>query len=334
MCVGSVTGVEEAAEDSLVRVDHLRYLAAALSGPGVALLVGPSVPANTKPVLRVSNPRLAFAMCAEAVAGWDRPVPGIHPTAILGEGVVLGDDVTVMARAVIGTGSRIGSRAVIYPNVTIGDRVCVGEGSVLFPSVTLYDGVEVGCRVRIHSGTVIGSDGFGYEWDGQLHRKIPHVGSVRIGDDVEIGANVAVDRATTGWTEIGPGSKIDNLVQIAHNVQIGPNCLIVAQAGLAGSSRIGSGVVIGGQSALRDHVEVGDGAQLAGKSGVWSDLSPGGRYSGNPARSHREEQRSLLVYHRLPELLRRLAALERLVSEPRASVGEDRSDEIAPADAD
>jgi len=327
VCVGSVTGVEEASADSLVRVDHLRYLDAALSGPGVALLVGPSVPANTKPVLRVANPRLAFAMCAEAVAGDDRPPPGIHPTAVVGEGVCLGDDVTIMARSVVGAGSRIGSRVVLYPNVTVGNEVRLGDDTILYPAVTLYDGVEVGCRVRIHSGTVIGSDGFGYEWDGQLHRKIPHVGSVRIGDDVEIGANVAVDRATTGWTEIGSGSKIDNLVQIAHNVQIGPNCLIVAQAGLAGSSRLGAGVVIGGQSAVRDHVEMGDGAQLAGKSGVWSDLSAGGRYSGNPARSHREEQRSLLAYQRLPGLLRRVAALERLASELRKLHPEDGGDE-------
>src|SRR5262249_38715731 len=184
--------------------------------------------------------------------------------------------------------------------------------------VQVCRGVEIGARVRIHSGTVIGADGFGYVWDGAKHVKIPHAGTVRVGDDVEIGANCAIDRATTGVTEIGPGTKIDNLVQIGHNVQIGPHCLIVGQAGLAGSAALGAGVVMGGQAALRDHGHGGDRAMIAGSSGVWNDLPAGGSYSGNPARRHMEEERSLVAYRRAPELLRRLRQLERELAELKA----------------
>jgi UDP-3-O-[3-hydroxymyristoyl] glucosamine N-acyltransferase len=309
--IGSVTGVEDAASDSLVRVDNPRYLAAAVAGPGRALIIGSDAPSPGKPALRVRNPKLAFAICLEALApAQSRPAPGIHPSAVIGEGVLLGEGVAVMAGVVIGSGTSIGADTVLYPNVTVGERVTVGPDCILFPHVCVYGSVEIGARVRIHAGAVIGADGFGYVWDGAKHQKIPHVGSVRIGDDVEIGANCAIDRATTGMTEIGAGTKIDNLVQIGHNVCVGAHCLIVAQAGLAGSCTLGQGVVLGGQSAVRDHVRVGDGSQVAGKSGIWTDLPAGGMFSGNPARRHFEEERSIVAVRRAPELLRRMRAVE------------------------
>jgi UDP-3-O-[3-hydroxymyristoyl] glucosamine N-acyltransferase len=317
--VASVTGVEDAEAQSLVRVEHLRYLKDALRGPGAALLLGPDMPAVDRPALRVADPRLAFALCLEALAPPEpRPAPGVHPTAVVAEDVELAGDVAIAAGAVIGARARIGARTIVHANVSVGDGTSVGEDCVLFPNVRLYPGVEVGHRVRIHAGSVIGADGFGYAWDGTSHHKIPHLGSVRIGDDVEIGANSCIDRATTGATEIGMGTKIDNLAQIAHNVRIGPHCLIVAQVGIAGSAGLGAGVVLGGQSAVRDHVRVGDGAMIAGKSGVWNDLPEGGRYSGNPARRHREEERSIIAWQRAPDLLRRVRELEREVADLRA----------------
>jgi UDP-3-O-[3-hydroxymyristoyl] glucosamine N-acyltransferase len=317
--VSEIAGVEEATPESLVRVEEARYLEAAVAGCGAALLIGEQLPSPGKPALRVRNPRLAFArLLALFGGGEEEPAPGIHPSAVIGEEVLLGDGVAVRAGVVVGDGCRLGDGVVLHPNVTLGEAVEIGAGTVLFAGVQVYPRVTIGARVRIHSGTVIGADGFGYVWDGAKHEKIPHVGTVRIGDDVEIGANCAVDRATTGVTVIGAGTKIDNQVQIGHNVQVGPHCLIVAQAALAGSATLGAGVVMGGQAALRDHVHVGDRAMIAGKSGVWNDLPAGGSYSGNPARRHMEEERSLVAYRRAPELLRRLRRLEREMEELKA----------------
>jgi UDP-3-O-[3-hydroxymyristoyl] glucosamine N-acyltransferase len=313
--VASVSGVDEARADSLVRVDQERYLEAALRGPGAALLVARELPVSGKPALRVANPRLAFAICMEALAPPEPlPPPGIHASAVLGEDVRLEEGVAIGAGAVIGRGCRLGAAAVIGPNVTLGEGVVVGPHCVLFPNVVLYPGVELGARVRIQSGAVLGGDGFGYVWDGERFRKIPHRGSVRIGDDVEIGANVAIDRAATGATEIGPGTKIDNLVQLGHNVKVGPHCLIVAQVGVAGSAEIGAHVVLGGQVGVRDHIRIGDGAQVAGKAGVWNDLPGGGPYAGHPARPRFQEERTVVALLRLPELARRVKQLEREVA--------------------
>jgi UDP-3-O-[3-hydroxymyristoyl] glucosamine N-acyltransferase len=183
--------------------------------------------------------------------------------------------------------------------------------------------VVLGARVRIQAGSVLGGDGFGYVWDGERFRKIPHRGSVRIGDDVEIGANVTIDRAATGVTEIGPGTKIDNLVQLGHNVKVGPHCLIVAQVGIAGSAQVGSHCVLGGQVGVRDHIRIGDGAQVAGKAGVWHDIPGGGPYAGNPARPRFQEERTVVALLRLPELARRVRQLERELAALKAQLQPD-----------
>jgi len=242
----------------------------------------------------------------------ERPVePGIHPTAIVHEEAELGEDVAVGPYAVIGRGARIGARARIGAHVVVGEDCDVAEDVVLHPHVTLYPGVRVGARSILHSGVRVGVDGFGYVFADGAHRKVPQVGGCRIGADVEIGANTAIDRGSIGETEIGDGVKIDNLVHIAHNVRIGAHSIIVAQVGVAGSSTIGRGVTLAGQVGIPGHVTVGDGATIAAQAGVFGDVPAGAVYSGYPARPHKEALRAQAALFRLPEVMKRIRALER-----------------------
>ena len=195
--------------------------------------------------------------------------------------------------------------------VSVGEYCVIGEQSCLYPNVALYPGTQLGHRVRIHAGTVVGSDGFGYVLDEGAHRKVPQIGNVIIHDDVEIGANVTIDRGALGPTIIGRGSKIDNLVQIAHNVNIGEHCLVVAQAGIAGSTRLGNYVILAGQVGLAGHLKIGSNVTVAAQSGVMHDISDGQKWFGTPALPDRKMKRQMLAAHQLPELLRRVAELER-----------------------
>jgi UDP-3-O-[3-hydroxymyristoyl] glucosamine N-acyltransferase len=309
--VTGAAGLQDAAAGSLVRVEHPRYLAEAEASAASAILTDLRIGPLQKPAIRVAKVRLAFAQALELFAPDEDTPDGIHETAVIASDAELGQGCAVGPYAVIGRKARIGARAVVHAHAVIGEGVEIGEDSVIFPQVVVYSRTLVGARVRIHSGSVIGADGFGYEWSGQGHRKIPQIGRVRIGDDVEIGANTAIDRATTGETVIGPGTKVDNLVQVAHNVRTGAHCLIVSQVGIAGSTTLGNGVVLAGQAGVKDHVHLGDGVQAAGKSGVWGDQPAGARVSGHPARPHREEIRIQAALGQLPELLKRVAELER-----------------------
>jgi UDP-3-O-[3-hydroxymyristoyl] glucosamine N-acyltransferase len=220
----------------------------------------------------------------------------------------------VLAHAVIGAGARLGRGVVVHPHAVVGEGVQVGDESVLFPHVTLYPYVVVGRRVRIHAGVVIGADGFGYLPTPEGHRKRPHVGTVLIEDDVEIGANAAIDRATTGVTRIGAGTKIDNLVQIGHNCTIGRGCLIAGLAGLAGTVTVGDGVMLGGHVGVRDNVTLAPGVAVYGYSAVWGDEAQPGLLSGIPARPHRRHLQVQAAMQRLPDLARRVADLARRVT--------------------
>lgn len=215
----------------------------------------------------------------------------------------------------IGRAVSIGTGVRIDDYVVIGDGVTIGAGTRLFPQVTLYSGTEIGARCAIHSGTRIGSDGFGYVFREGRHEKIPHVGRCVIGDDVEIGANTTIDRGSIDDTVIGAGTKIDNLVHIAHNVRIGAGCLIMAQVGIAGSAHIGDGAVLAGQVGVGGHVSIGAGARIGGQAGVFGDVPPGESWSGYPARPHRESLRASAAMLQLPKMLR---ALERLAEEQSA----------------
>jgi UDP-3-O-[3-hydroxymyristoyl] glucosamine N-acyltransferase len=236
-------------------------------------------------------------------------LPGIHPTAVIGRGARIGAGVRLDEYVVIGEGASIGEGTWIGAHSSVGARATIGVKSRLFPDVTVYADSSIGERVILHSGVRIGSDGFGYVFRDGRHEKIPHVGRCIIGDDVEIGANTTIDRGSIDDTLIGSGTKIDNLVQVGHNVRIGRLCMIMAQVGIAGSARIGDGVVIAGQAGLGGHISIGDRARIGGQSGVFGDVPAGQEWSGYPARPHRESLRASAALVKLAGMMKRLEAL-------------------------
>lgn len=292
---------------------YLKHLEERLPG---AVLVSEELAAEAGAVparVVVEDPHRALVPLLERLHPAPEPSPGVHPTAVLGRGVRLGADVTVGPYAVLGDGTTVGDRVRIGAHAVVGEGCTIGNGSILHPHVVLYAGATLGERVILHAGVRIGVDGFGYVFTGDEHRKVPQVGTCVVGDDVEIGANTTVDRGSIGRTEIGSGSKLDNLVQVGHNVRMGPLCVVVAQTGVAGSTRLGRGVVCGGQVGIGGHAEVGDGARLAARAGVIGDVPPGETWSGYPARPHAEAIRASALTFKLPELVRRIRALERRV---------------------
>ncbi len=308
--ITGVSSVEFAQEGDLVFAESLRYLRLAERSPASTVIVWHDAPSIGKTLLRAESPREAFARALELFAPTPRHPEGIDLNAVISPDADLADDVAIGAGCVIEAGARIGRGTVLYPLCYIGHDVHIGEQCVLYPHVTLMHGVKLGNRVVVHSGAVIGADGFGFVTVDGVHRKVPHLGTVEIGDDVEIGANVCIDRAKTGVTRIGSGTKVDNLVHIAHNVQVGEHCLLVAQVGIAGSSQLGRYVVLAGQVGVADHVQIGDGAIVLAQSGVASNLPGGARYFGTPAREHRKQLRNMAYISRLAELFERVKALE------------------------
>ncbi|NGO38387.1 UDP-3-O-(3-hydroxymyristoyl)glucosamine N-acyltransferase [Limisphaera ngatamarikiensis] len=295
------------------------FLARAEQGRASAILVDRPVQ-SAKTLIRVPNARIAFARVLPLFFPEVRPEPGIHPTAVVGEGARVDPTAHVGPWCVIGARAVVGPRSVLWAQVYVGEDCELAEDVWLFPQVVLYPRTKLGARVRIHSGTVIGSDGFGYVQDGPVHLKVPQVGSVIIEEDVEIGANVAVDRGALGATVIGRGTKIDNLVQIAHNVTVGERCLIVAQTGIAGSTRLGNYVVLAGQVGLAGHLKIGHRVSVAAKSGVMHDIPDGQKWLGIPAQPDRQAKRQIIALQQLPDLLRRVSELEKQVAALQAAL--------------
>jgi UDP-3-O-[3-hydroxymyristoyl] glucosamine N-acyltransferase len=322
--IHGVAGIKEAQEGQITFVANNRYLSELEKTQASAIIVCEGLLCNGKSVIQVKNPYLAWARIVDEFAPKpDSKTKGIHPTAIIGENVKFGNDVSIQAYSFIGDNVQIGDETIISPFVYVGNNSYIGAKSLIYPNVTIREEIKIGDRVIIHSGCVIGSDGFGYASDRVKHHKIPQIGTVVIEDEVELGANVTVDRASTGKTIIGRGTKVDNLVQIAHNVVIGENCLIVAQVGLSGSAEIGNRVVLGGQVGVVGHIKVGDDVLITAKSGISKSIPPGpSKWSGVPAIPHSRDLRIQASTRKLPELIdqisemgKRLQALERELEE-------------------
>jgi len=314
--LSGVETLERAAARDLSWVADERHARQAQSSRAGALLVAREADAAGKPAVVVAQPALALAQWLAVVYPLRRPRPRIssrahvHPSARLGRGIFVASGATVSARA------RIGERAVLCAGAFVGEEAEIGEDCILYANAVVLDRCRVGARSILHAGAIVGSDGFGYVWDGKRHCKIPQLGIVRVEEDVEIGANVTIDRATLGETVIGRGTKIDNLVQIGHNVIVGEHAVLCGQAGIAGSCRIGARATLAGQVGVSDHATVGEGATLTGQAGVvrHAEVPPGAVLSGMPAAPHREFLRSAALVARLPELARRIDELEKRVA--------------------
>jgi len=305
--IAGVNSLEAAGPRDISFLGSDRFLKQFSQTNAAAVLVQRKVaipPNSSTPVLMVDDADLALAKVLELFAPpVPTPVAGIAASATIDASAVIAEGVHIGPNVVVGRNSRIGRNTVIFPGAVIADDVVIGDDCVIHANVVIRERVTIGSRVIINAGTILGTDGFGYRWDGRKHAKIPQIGTVVIEDDVELGSCVCVDRAKYGATRIGQGTKVDNLVQIAHNVEVGAHCAIAGQSGIAGSTTLGAGVVMGGASSLRDHITVGAGAMIAARSGVIDNIEPKSVVSGMPALPHRQLLREQAALRRLPELV-------------------------------
>ncbi|HEV2453426.1 MAG TPA: UDP-3-O-(3-hydroxymyristoyl)glucosamine N-acyltransferase [Verrucomicrobiae bacterium] len=299
----------------LTFAENAAYFAAAEQSQAAAILVSGPFVSSKKVLIRVANPRLALARILPVFFPPEEHPRGIHPTAVIADSAHIDPAAHIGPGCIVGPGARLGARSVLMGNNDLGAGCDVGEDCCLFPNAVLYRNTKIGRRVVIHAGTVIGSDGFGYVLDEGRHRKVVHLGNVIIGDDVEIGANAAIDRGALGATVIGEGTKIDNLVHIAHNVVIGRHCLIMGQVGFAGSTRLGDYVVVASQSGIADHLKIGNQVIIGAKSGVMRDVPDGGRHVGIPALPDRQAKRQIIAIQQLPDFIHRMRELEKQVEQ-------------------
>jgi UDP-3-O-[3-hydroxymyristoyl] glucosamine N-acyltransferase len=315
--IRAVNGIREAGPGEITFLANSKYLPLLASTKASAVILADGTPAPI-PALSVRNPDLAFAKVAEHLSGGaQRPPAGIHASAVVSKTATIGRNVTVGAGTVIEDGASVADNAVVHAQVYVGRDAVVGPDALIYPQVVIREKCRIGARVIVHSGTVIGSDGFGYATEKGVHHKIPQVGIVVIEDDVELGANVTIDRARFGRTVIGRGSKIDNLVQIGHNVVLGQGCLLVAQAGVAGSTRLGNYVVLAGQAGVVGHLDIGDQAIVTAQTGITKDVPPKGVMSGSPAQDRRTHLKELAALSKLPEALQEIRRLRKEVEELR-----------------
>ncbi len=312
--IAGVTNIEDAGADDITFAVP-PHLEKAASSKAAAVIIPGDITSYPKPAIRVANPRIAFTKVLELFNPPTVVARGVDPAASIGGGVRLGANVAVMAYAVVADNAVIGDNAVLYPHTYVGEGAAIGIDSILYPGVTVYAGCRLGARAIVHSGAVIGSDGFGFVTIDGRHHKVPQVGNVVIEDDVEIGANSAIDRATTGSTVVRRGTKIDNFVHLAHNVTVGENCFLAAFTGIAGSTKVGNNVIFAGQSGAVGHITIGDNCVFAGKSGAAGDVPANSFYAGFPARPHKEWLRAEAATRRLPDLVKRVQQLEARLAE-------------------
>lgn len=310
--ITGASSVETAVEGDISFVAHPKYLKYLSSTKASALLIKPNSPSRGKTVLRVENPEFSFLkVLKEFFFSTNYIKPGIHSTAVIGKEVQLGSGVYIGPHAVIGDKARIGDNTILHPGVIIEHHAKIGNSTILHAGVYIGSNTEIGQRVTIFMGSVIGCDGFGFVKQNGQYYKMPHLGNVIIEDDVEIGANCTIDRGTLGATKIGKGTKLDNMVHIAHNVEIGENTVIAAQTAIAGSTNLGSHVMVGGQAGFTDHIEVGDHVKLAARSGVTKSIPSGVVISGFPARNHSIAKKQEAALRQLPQLVKRIRQIEK-----------------------
>jgi len=302
---------DRAQPGDLTFAENENYFARAEQSAASAIIVDGPFTSTRKVLIRVANARIAFAKVLPLFFPEPTFAPGIHPTAIFAPTAQVDPTAHIGPFCVLGEQVCIGPRSVLNGRSYVGANCKLGQDVFLFPNVTLYPNTEVGDRVRIHSGTVIGADGFGYVLDGGVHLKVPQIGNVIIREDVEIGSNVTIDRGALGPTIIGKGTKIDNLVQIAHNVSIGEHCLVVSQTGISGSTKLGNYVILAGQVGLAGHLKIGNRVSIAAQSGVMHNIPDGEKWFGYPAQPDRQTKRQIIALTHLPDLLKRVAELEK-----------------------
>jgi UDP-3-O-[3-hydroxymyristoyl] glucosamine N-acyltransferase len=320
--ISGIASLEEASPSDLVLIANRKFLRKAAQTSAGGFLVGANMEIKDRNLLRVENPKLAFAQLLSHFYPPETLPPGIHPTALVDSRASVDPTASVGALVFIGPGCRIQADCRIFPGSVLLRDVTVGPRTVIYCNVSIYSLVEIGSDVTIHSGSVIGSDGYGFVFDGKEHRKIPQVGGVRIGNKVEIGANCCIDRATLGMTLLGDGVKLDNSVHIGHNCVIGEHSLLVAQVGLSGGTRVGKHVTLAGQVGTNPQVEIGDGAVVTGKAGVSRNVPANTKVSGMPPLEHDRWVRAQILYARLPEIYETLKTVEREVKELKSNRGQ------------
>jgi len=315
--VSNVRGIDEAGEGDLTFISNPKYRDRLKKTRASAILVSPGVTSPDQNLIITDDPYAAMAMTLTLLYPEEPVSAGVSRDAFIAEDAEIAEDATVYPGAYIGRKARVGGRVVLYPGVFVGDEVSIGDDSVLYPNVVVYKRCLIGKRVTLHAGVVVGADGFGFANPGAENRKVLQVGIVQIDDDVEVGANTTIDRGTLGKTWIQRGVKIDNLVQIAHNVVIGENSIIVAQVGISGSTKLGGGVILGGQVGLVGHIDIGDNVMIGAQSGVNEDVPAGQIVSGSPHMPHYNWLRAQACFSKLPEmrktvhsLLKRIELLE------------------------
>ena len=302
---------DAAKSGDLTFAENEEFFTAAENSPAAAIIADARFTSTKKIVIRVAQPRVAFAKAIAVFFPEPKLPAGIHPTAVVAKSAQVDPTAHIGPHCVVGERVKLGANVVLQSGNSIGDDTVLGDDVKLFPNVTIYPRTQIGKRVRIHAGAVIGADGFGYVLDSGAHRKVMQIGNVVIGDDVEIGANVTVDRGALGSTVIGKGTKIDNLVQIAHNVQIGEHCIIISQVGIAGSTKIGNYVILAGQAGLAGHLKIGNQAIVGAQAGVMTDIPDGGKWLGSPAQPDKEFKRQVVALRHLPDLMKKVSSWEK-----------------------
>ncbi|MBU4345732.1 MAG: UDP-3-O-(3-hydroxymyristoyl)glucosamine N-acyltransferase [Candidatus Omnitrophica bacterium] len=319
--IRGVSGIKEAVEGDITFVANPKYFPFIEKTRASAIVTPQEIKTAPKPIIRTENPSLAFVKIVSLVNPTESRHPqGIHPTAVLGEKVSLGNGVAIGAYAFIGDNVSIGEKSIIYSGCYVGYDTKIGNNTVIYPNASIRERITIGNRVVIHSGSVVGSDGFGFVTVDGTHHRVPQIGTVVIEDDVEIGSNVTIDRARFDKTVIGRGTKIDNLVQIAHNVVIGENCFIVSQAGISGSTTLGNNVILAGQAGVVGHINIGDNSVVMAQSGVSKSIPAGTTVWGYPAKPHDTAKRINACVHNLPRLYNTIAQLKKKIEQLEAQI--------------